>query len=113
MAKQKELEGEGRAEVAWGGTRDERQREKLCLRVGGDGTGKQKLKTVREVAPRALTSLLGLGVGSMRLGSKEPGTNSREKQRQEIKEGKGDPGGAKEQWRSKCLEHTGDILDEA
>ena len=41
VAKQKELEVEGRADGAWGGTRDERQREKLCLRAGGDGTGKQ------------------------------------------------------------------------
>lgn len=31
---------EGRADMAWGGMRDERGREKLCLRDGGDGKGK-------------------------------------------------------------------------
>lgn len=40
MAKQKELEVE-RTDVAWGGSRDERQREKLCLGSGSDGAGKQ------------------------------------------------------------------------
>lgn len=31
---------------------------------------------------------------------------------QEIKEGEQYPGGAKGQWKSKSLEHTGDVLDE-
>lgn len=102
MAKQKVLEVEGRAEVAWDGTRDERQREKLCLGAGGNGTGKQKWKSVRKMALHPLTSLLGLGVGSMRLGLKEAGD---QQQRETRARDKG--GGMRSRRRQRAVEHTG------
>lgn len=41
LGARQELGVEGRADRAWGGMRDERWREELCLRAGGDGKGKQ------------------------------------------------------------------------